>query len=427
MKELLDLSAIAEQTTMLKNAVEVLNAYITESERLTGLTSIYNRCVEKNRNLIPSSNDTSIHYLDTKVVEETRIEKDSTNLNSINYVMLESTDSKETIREKLISIYAANPGKNCFDLLRNKSCVYVFSNPCVWSNENLRIFNNQIEDAQVNFIFEWFRENNTCFDEEPSVSEKEGIFLKVLLSNKETCEITSLDSLNNILKRFREYYISNRCRLESRSLLLVETKCKRYYLTTEDSIEYKGNICKMGVVIKNRKYLTFKLNNLLEDNTFNEVFEESAIFANLKKESIEEIKPVEENKKTKEPRAKRISTVEIYNLTTIDPTTPERFTELLTDAGIFDKDGNYISNIKETKYIGLYQLNNNQLAFKLYNANEVRPKKVLSKHRKAVIEIFPYQLHLNKKNVKEEVLNTFKAFVSKCLPVIEEKKEALAA
>lgn len=146
-------------------------------------------------------------------------------------------------------------------------------------------------------------------------------------------------------------------------------------------------------------------------------------------EEVQQIQKVKETIKAepvevvKETKTKQISTVERYNLTTIDPTTPERFTELLTDAGIFDKEGNYISNIKDIKYIGLYQLNNNQLAFKLYNASEVRPRKVLSKHRKNVIEIFPYQLHLNKKNVKEEVLNTFKAFVSKCFPSVEEKKE----
>ena len=137
-------------------------------------------------------------------------------------------------------------------------------------------------------------------------------------------------------------------------------------------------------------------------------------------EPVQEVKPVKTT-------SKRISVIERYNLTTIDPTTPERFTELLTSAGIFDSEGNYIANIKEVKYIGLYQLNNNQLAFKLYDANDVRPKKVLGKHRKNVVEIFPYQLHLNKKNVKEELLNTFKSFVSKCLPAIEAKKETLVA
>ena len=139
-------------------------------------------------------------------------------------------------------------------------------------------------------------------------------------------------------------------------------------------------------------------------------------------EAIKKEEPVKEVKAVK-TKTKRINAVERYNLITIDPTTPEHFTKLLTNAGIFNSKGKYTYNYLEIKYIGIYQLNNNTLAFKLYNANESKPKKVLKKHYKNNIELFPYSLYLNKKNVKEEVLNAFKAFVNQCLPVIEDKKE----
>ena len=164
-------------------------------------------------------------------------------------------------------------------------------------------------------------------------------------------------------------------------------------------------------------------------NTAKKLQKLSKEFETIKKEeqvkevkAVKETKPVEEVKEVK-TKTKRISAVERYNLITIDPTTPEHFTKLLTNAGIFNSKGNYMYNKLEIKYIGVYQLNNNTLAFKLYNANEAKPKKVLKKHYKNNIEIFPYSLYLNKKNVKEEALNAFKAFVNQCLPAVEEKKE----
>ena len=158
-------------------------------------------------------------------------------------------------------------------------------------------------------------------------------------------------------------------------------------------------------------------------NTAKKLQKLSEEFETIKKEEpvkeVKDTKPVEEAK----AKTKRISAVERYDLATIDPVTPERFTELLTNAGIFNSKGNYMYNKLEIKYIGVYQLNNNTLAFKLYNANEVKPKKVFKKHYKSNIEIFPYSLYLNKKNVKEEVLNAFKVFVNQCFPSVEEKKE----
>ena len=52
--ENINLNEIAKQTEELKKAVEVINAYIAESEKLAELTSIYNRCVVNNQSLLSS-------------------------------------------------------------------------------------------------------------------------------------------------------------------------------------------------------------------------------------------------------------------------------------------------------------------------------------------------------------------------------------
>lgn len=189
------------------------------------------------------------------------------------------------------------------------------------------------------------------------------------------------------------------------------------------------NLCEIAKQTEELKQAIVVLTEYIETaKKVQELSEEAQKFQTAKElvkvEPVEE--PVKQAKETKVTRNK-ISPIERYDLTTIDPATPKRFTELLTDAGVFDKDGNYMYNKDEIKYIGVYQLNNNTIAFKLYNANEAKPKKVLKKHYKNNIEIFPYSLYLNKKNVKEEVLNSFKAFVNQCFPVEEKKEEQLAA
>ena len=87
--ENINLNEIAKQTEELKKAVEVINAYIAESEKLAELTSIYNRCVVNNQSLLSSPNATTFDCLEKVIITE--------------------KDSREDIKNKLEQLFASNP------------------------------------------------------------------------------------------------------------------------------------------------------------------------------------------------------------------------------------------------------------------------------------------------------------------------------
>nr|DAN60554.1 MAG TPA: hypothetical protein [Caudoviricetes sp.] len=401
--ENINLNEIAKQTEELKKAVEVINAYIAESEKLAELTSIYNRCVVNNQSLLSSPNATTFDCLEKVIITE--------------------KDSREDIKNKLEQLFASNPKLKNFNVRKEDNEVHV----CIprVNTKGLSYIDNtkEVEENQVNFIRTLFGEKFTCFNSGLDIEKTNPISI-FLSESRNACEITTENLFEN-LNLFKNFS-------ESQKYTMYQIKCisynDKFYLIALQRNENLPND------FRDYKYIHLSIDKILDQEDVSKLFKEimkKTINKSTKKAKKEEVvkdteEPVQEVKPVK-TTSKRISVIERYNLTTIDPTTPERFTELLTSAGIFDSEGNYIANIKEVKYIGLYQLNNNQLAFKLYDANDVRPKKVLGKHRKNVVEIFPYQLHLNKKNVKEELLNTFKSFVSKCLPAIEAKKETLVA
>ena len=401
--ENINLNEIAKQTEELKKAVEVINAYIAESEKLAELTSIYNRCVVNNQSLLSSPNATTFDCLEKVIITE--------------------KDSREDIKNKLEQLFASNPKLKNFNVRKEDNEVPV----CIprVNTKGLSYIDNtkEVEENQVNFIRTLFGEKFTCFNSGLDIEKTNPISI-FLSESRNACEITTENLFEN-LNLFKNFS-------ESQKYTMYQIKCisynDKFYLIALQRNENLPND------FRDYKYIHLSIDKILDQEDVSKLFKEimkKTINKSTKKAKKEEVvkdteEPVQEVKPVK-TTSKRISVIERYNLTTIDPTTPERFTELLTSAGIFDSEGNYIANIKEVKYIGLYQLNNNQLAFKLYDANDVRPKKVLGKHRKNVVEIFPYQLHLNKKNVKEELLNTFKSFVSKCLPAIEAKKETLVA
>lgn len=401
--ENINLNEIAKQTEELKKAVEVINAYIAESEKLAELTSIYNRCVVNNQSLLSSPNATTFDCLEKVIITE--------------------KDSREDIKNKLEQLFASNPKLKNFNVRKEDNEVHV----CIprVNTKGLSYIDNtkEVEENQVNFIRTLFGEKFTCFNSGLDIEKTNPISI-FLSESRNACEITTENLFEN-LNLFKNFS-------ESQKYTMYQIKCisynDKFYLIALQRNENLPND------FRDYKYIHLSIDKILDQEDVSKLFKEimkKTINKSTKKAKKEEVvkdteEPVQEVKPVK-ATSKRISVIERYNLTTIDPTTPERFTELLTSAGIFDSEGNYIANIKEVKYIGLYQLNNNQLAFKLYDANDVRPKKVLGKHRKNVVEIFPYQLHLNKKNVKEELLNTFKSFVSKCLPAIEAKKETLVA
>ena len=401
--ENINLNEIAKQTEELKKAVEVINAYIAESEKLAELTSIYNRCVVNNQSLLSSPNATTFDCLEKVIITE--------------------KNSREDIKNKLEQLFASNPKLKNFNVRKEDNEVHV----CIprVNTKGLSYIDNtkEVEENQVNFIRTLFGEKFTCFNSGLDIEKTNPISI-FLSESRNACEITTENLFEN-LNLFKNFS-------ESQKYTMYQIKCisynDKFYLIALQRNENLPND------FRDYKYIHLSIDKILDQEDVSKLFKEimkKTINKSTKKAKKEEVvkdteEPVQEVKPVK-TTSKRISVIERYNLTTIDPTTPERFTELLTSAGIFDSEGNYIANIKEVKYIGLYQLNNNQLAFKLYDANDVRPKKVLGKHRKNVVEIFPYQLHLNKKNVKEELLNTFKSFVSKCLPAIEAKKETLVA
>ena len=401
--ENINLNEIAKQTEELKKAVEVINAYIAESEKLAELTSIYNRCVVNNQSLLSSPNATTFDCLEKVIITE--------------------KDSREDIKNKLEQLFASNPKLKNFNVRKEDNEVHV----CIprVNTKGLSYIDNtkEVEENQVNFIRTLFGEKFTCFNSGLDIEKTNPISI-FLSESRNACEITTENLFEN-LNLFKNFS-------ESQKYTMYQIKCisynDKFYLIALQRNENLPND------FRDYKYIHLSIDKILDQEDVSKLFKEimkKTINKSTKKAKKEEVvkdteEPVQEVKPVK-TTSKRISVIERYNLTTIDPTTPERFTELLTSDGIFDSEGNYIANIKEVKYIGLYQLNNNQLAFKLYDANDVRPKKVLGKHRKNVVEIFPYQLHLNKKNVKEELLNTFKSFVSKCLPAIEAKKETLVA
>ena len=401
--ENINLNEIAKQTEELKKAVEVINAYIAESEKLAELTSIYNRCVVNNQSLLSSPNATTFDCLEKVIITE--------------------KDSREDIKNKLEQLFASNPKLKNFNVRKEDNEVHV----CIprVNTKGLSYIDNtkEVEENQVNFIRTLFGEKFTCFNSGLDIEKTNPISI-FLSESRNACEITTENLFEN-LNLFKNFS-------ESQKYTMYQIKCisynDKFYLIALQRNENLPND------FRDYKYIHLSIDKILDQEDVSKLFKEimkKTINKSTKKAKKEEVvkdteEPVQEVKPVK-TTSKRISVIERYNLTTIDPTTPERFTELLTSAGIFDSEGNYIANIKEVKDIGLYQLNNNQLAFKLYDANDVRPKKVLGKHRKNVVEIFPYQLHLNKKNVKEELLNTFKSFVSKCLPAIEAKKETLVA
>ena len=359
--ENINLNEIAKQTEELKKAVEVINAYIAESEKLAELTSIYNRCVVNNQSLLSSPNATTFDCLEKVIITE--------------------KDSREDIKNKLEQLFASNPKLKNFNVRKEDNEVHV----CIprVNTKGLSYIDNtkEVEENQVNFIRTLFGEKFTCFNSGLDIEKTNPISI-FLSESRNACEITTENLFEN-LNLFKNFS-------ESQKYTMYQIKCisynDKFYLIALQRNENLPND------FRDYKYIHLSIDKILDQEDVSKLFKEimkKTINKSTKKAKKEEVvkdteEPVQEVKPVK-TTSKRISVIERYNLTTIDPTTPERFTELLTSAGIFDSEGNYIANIKEVKYIGLYQLNNNQLAFKLYDANDVRPKKVLGKHRKQMI------------------------------------------
>ena len=139
--ENINLNEIAKQTEELKKAVEVINAYIAESEKLAELTSIYNRCVVNNQSLLSSPNATTFDCLEKVIITE--------------------KDSREDIKNKLEQLFASNPKLKNFNVRKEDNEVHV----CIprVNTKGLSYIDNtkEVEENQVNFIRTLFGEKFT--------------------------------------------------------------------------------------------------------------------------------------------------------------------------------------------------------------------------------------------------------------------------
>ena len=91
---------------------------------------------------------------DEDVLEENEV-------TSVSYIGIYKKDSKETIRKKLTSLLAVVPNTNkLYFSLNDSRGIHVFSGISYIATNNLPIYNGQIEDAQVNFLYYWLKDND---------------------------------------------------------------------------------------------------------------------------------------------------------------------------------------------------------------------------------------------------------------------------